>query len=184
MLQINCTKKLIQMLGVPQGGTSSNSEESQNLGVWYANIFTVEFDPYLSNEYTHQYLLLVNDQSLLSFYVRIPDEFSGEQFLEELPQCFEKCFQDNKFTTKQIRYLQQSYREIHLAVAKNRSMLGYLRSYAMDYASEIRGIYHDRFAGDENWSLNLNELSRPNLIKSTPATTAEYIVSQAMQRKT
>jgi len=47
MLEVRCTKKLCNLLELSIDQHSISREETTVLGVWYGNIFNVEYDPYL-----------------------------------------------------------------------------------------------------------------------------------------
>lgn len=155
------------------------SENPGNLNTWHATVLEVEFDPYLSNEYPHRYLLLVNDESLLSSYVRIPDVISLEILLEELPHYFSQCFKKNRFTKNQVLFLQMQYKEIHFTEAKNKSKIGFLRSYSMNYSDEIRRKHYVQLDDEIERRFELNSMRRNRLNKLTPAKAVKNIVSQA-----
>jgi len=85
MLEVNCTAKLRKLLRVDISLYSMVEAEATTLGVLYANISDVEYDPYSFGKAKESFLLMINRDSLLSFYVHIPEELPLEISNSELP---------------------------------------------------------------------------------------------------
>ncbi len=182
MLTINCTKKLVSLLDISNTLDRQIESKERSIWIWYGNTFQVEYDPYLWNKETETYLLLVNSQSLLSFSVRIPDELTYDLFLEELPQYFKQCLLDARFTKKQTDFFMQSFKQVSFSKNKCQSMTGYLRSLAFDYQDIIRSNspYEngDSFRCNRGNANQVNNITRKELLKGTPAKTAKYLIQQ------
>ena len=190
MLEIHCTKKLRELLGVDSSGHQIVEEEPSTLGCWYANIFKVEYDPYLYRQADESYLLMINRESLLSFYVHIPEELSLDVFVSEIPEWVESCLVENGFTHRQMKVLMPEFQQVAISKATDRSMIGYLRSFAFDYESlilrkteyeteEFKRTRIDRFL-----LKGPNEMSRKGLLKPTAKRTARFMASSAVRRAT
>ncbi len=175
MLHIFCTKKLADSIGLTLTTPGDSKAIGEVHSSWHANLFEVVFDPYLSDEYPHTYLLLVNNESLLSFYVRVPDTLDTAMLLQELPEHFSQYFLKNGFNRAQINALSSAYREVQFSRATDRSLLGYLRSYAMDYSNEIRRKEYGLNDYSEYTEFDLNTLSKRRLNNQTPLQVAKTI---------
>ena len=190
MLEVLCTKKLCELLGVESSGHQIVEQEPSTLGRWYANIFKVEYDPYLFSQADESYLLMINRDSLLSFYVHIPEELSLDVFVSELPEWIEACLVENGFTHRQMKVLLPEFQQVAISKAADRSMIGYLRSFAFDYESLI--LRKAQYEAKKYKSTRIdrfllrgpNEMSRKGLLKPTAKRTARFIASSAVRRAT
>jgi len=190
MLELHCTKKLRELLGVDLSGYEAVEAEASTLGVWYANIFKVEYDPYLYSLKDESYLLMVNQDSLLSFYIHIPEELSLGVFVSELPGWVEACLIENGFTPRQMKLLLPEFQQVTISKAADRSMIGYLRSFAFDYETQIlRNAEYDfselkKTRIGRILSMGPNDMPRNGLLKPTPKRTARFLASSAVRRAT
>jgi len=187
MLEVHCTKKLRNLLGLNIDSYPVVESEVTTLGSWYANIFNVEYDPYLYDKANESYLLMINTDSLLSFCIHIPEELSIAIFIAELPEYIKSCFIENNFTQRQMDYLLPGFREVGISKAVDRSMLGYLRSFAYDYEDQI--IRNTPYDMDDLEEFNTirsklkcpNDMPRRGLQKPTAKRTARYLASTALR---
>ena len=182
-MQIHLTKKLCKLLGVQPELVEKKHTECSTLGVWYANIFEVEYDPYLSHRENSLYLLLVNTESLVSFSMSIPEELTVEHFFMELPPIMIGIFDSYGFNSRQLAYIDQLSREIVFTKAIDGSMLGYLRAFAYDHADQIREESNlESLLNSSMLNWDINRISRPDLAKQNPIACAKRLVNQALRR--
>ena len=182
-MQIHLTKKLSNLLGIQPEPIEPEHAECSSMGVWYANIFEVEYDPYLTHRENNLCLLMVNTESLMSCSMSISEELSIEHFLMELPSFMNSFFESYGFDSLQLSYLERISREIIFAKATDRSMIGFMRAFAYDHASRIRDESSTELPLDScvsSW--DINRVSRAELAKQSPVDSAKIIVSQAMRR--
>jgi len=120
----------------------------------------------------------------------MPEELSQEMFIAEIPIYINKCLVDNGFSRRQIDFLMKSYKNVGVSKATNRSMLGYLRSLAFDYESQILRATpydHDGEVGSARTEVEIkgpNDIKRQGLIKPTAKRAARALASEALRHAT
>lgn len=182
-MQIYLTKKLSDLLGVQPEPVEDVQSEGPSLDVWYANVFEVEYDPYLSHRGNSSSLLMVHADSLMSFSMSIPEELSVEHFRSELPDYMIGVFVSYGFNSRQLAYVERMARELTFSKASNSSMLGYLRALAFDHADRIRDESYGHKSQDTLASMfDINRVRRSGLVKQSPVDSVKSIVNQAMRR--
>lgn len=183
-MQIHCTKRLSNLLGLTPETNSAQCFESYPLGIWYANIFDVNFDPYLSHRENSQYLLMLNTESLLSLSISIPDELSCDQFVTEIPTHMNEFFTTCGFTKNEIAYLKNTQKEYYFTKATNKSMLGFLRSLADDHAKAIRDHARiDSLLDRTATIVAINKQKRDRLVAGNAISSAKQIINTTLRRK-
>jgi len=182
-MHIHLTKKLSKLLGVQLETVEEDHSDHPSLDVWYANVFEVEYDPYLTHRENSSSLLMVNTESLMSFSMFIPEELSVEQFRSELPEHMISVFKGYGFNSRQLDYIERMARELNFFKASNRSMLGYLRSFAFDHADRIRDeSYVENSPKVLVSKFDVNRIRRSGMVKQSPIDSAKCIVNTAMRR--
>ncbi len=180
-MQIHCTKRLSDLLGIAPETNSGHCLETYPLGIWYANIFDVKYD---RDREADSYLLMLNTDSLLSMSLSIPEELSTDEFIAELPIQLDQFFKDCDFTSSELTYLKNTQQEVHFTKAGNRSMLGYLRSFAKTHSKKIRQQYRsDTVLRDNQAIVDINRLRRDGLIAANPINTAKQIIKTTLRYK-
>ena len=180
-MQIHCTKRLSTLLGIRPESNSGHGLETYPLGIWYANIFDVKYDP---NRDSDAYLLMLNTDSLLSLSISIPDELTTDQFVMELPAQMDQFFKTCGFSSSEITYLELTQKEVYFTKASNRSMLGYLRSLARIHSKQIRDKYRlDPARYRIIDTLDINQQRREGLIASNPINSAKQIIKTTLRHK-
>lgn len=180
-MQIHCTKRLSKLLGISPETNSRQCQETYPLGIWYANIFDVK---YALDRAADSYLLMLNTDSLLSLSLSIPEELSTDEFIAELPTQLDAFFKACDFTSNELAYLKNTQQEVHFAKASNKSMLGYLRSFANSHSKKIREQYRsDTTFRDNQAMVDINRLRRDGLIAANPISSAKQIIKTTLRHR-
>ena len=128
MVQIRCTKKMIDELNLPLSGIAEIRSDGSFLGAWYAN--AVRFG-------RHKAVVVVNERTLFSFVV--PGGFKND------PAAFTKAFLDGlarvlrsaQVSLSGIETLLAEHRTMEFTVTESRKVLGNMNDLVSMYDYEI-----------------------------------------------
>lgn len=117
MLQIRCTKKVLDALGLRQADLSGVKEADSILGNWYANLFTLD---------RRKTLIFVNEKTLLSFIVYGMRKDNIGNFKEYFYRGLRQLLLIENIGNEKIEEILAQYETVELTKTDSRTVLGNL----------------------------------------------------------
>lgn len=117
MLQIRCTKKVLDALGLRQTDLCGTKEPDSILGNWYANLFTVD---------RRKTLIFINERTLLSFIVYGMRKDNIGNFKEYFHRGLRQLLLIESIGNEKIEEILAQYETVELTKTDSRTVLGNL----------------------------------------------------------
>ena len=129
MLQVRCTKKVQDALGLRQTDLSGIKEPDSILGNWYANLFTVD---------RRKTLIFMNERTLLSFIVYGMRKDNITDFKEYFHRGLRQLLMIENIGNEKIEEILAQYETIEFTRADSRTVLGNLNDLVNIYKYSIQ----------------------------------------------
>ena len=117
MLQIRCTKKVLDALGLRQTGLSGIKEPDTILGNWYSHLFTVD---------RRKTIIFMNERTLLSFIVFGMRKDNIANFKEYFYRGLRQLLLIENIGNEKIEEILAQYETVELTKTDSRTVLGNL----------------------------------------------------------
>ncbi len=131
MLQIRCTKKLLDALGIKQKDIGSIKGADSLLGNWYANLFSAD---------RRKILVFMNEKTLLSFVLVGIKKDNIKKNMEMFYRGLEQVFTLEGIDGEKIEEVFAEYEDVEFTKTESRSVLGNLNELVSLYKHHI---YHN-----------------------------------------
>ena len=128
MIQLRCTKKVQEFLGIKKSDLCEVSDSDSLLGSWYANFFIQD---------RRKVIIFMNEVTLLSFIFTGVKKSKSEGIIKAFPAGLEQLLRIEGFDNKIIAPIIQSNRMIELTATNNRSLLGNMNDLIFMYQTSI-----------------------------------------------
>ena len=159
MVQIRCTKKVLDMLGSKNFSLSEYKETDALLGNWYANIFTFE---------RKKHIIFMNDKTYLSFVCMGVRKDNIKFFSNLFCNGFEQLLQFEGIDESIIQPIIKEYQTLEITKTFSRSIVGNLNDLVYSYNASIYNQGGLLNCDLTEISKNLNRMIQRNLDWSTP----------------
>ncbi|MBI3753872.1 MAG: hypothetical protein HY266_07535 [Deltaproteobacteria bacterium] len=124
MLQVRCTKKVLDALGLKQADLSGIKEPDSTLGNWYAHLFTVD---------RRKTLIFMNERSLLSFIVYGMRKDNIANFKEYFYRSLRQLLLIENIGNEKIEEILAQYETVEFTRTDSRTVLGNLNDLVDTY---------------------------------------------------
>ena len=129
MLQVRCTKKILDALGLRQTDLSGIKESDSILGNWYANLFTVD---------RRKTLIFMNERTLLSFIVYGMRKDNITDFKECFYRGLRQLLMIENIGDEKIEEILAEYETVEITKTDSRTVLGNLNDLVDIYKYSIQ----------------------------------------------
>ena len=154
MLQLRCTKKVLDQFAVPKDALHEPIPTDAKLGNWYVNLVTIE---------RRKTLIFMSERTLLSFLLfgvkKKNSKYLGELFTRGLVQLLEM----ESFSEQQIQSVLGAKGEVSLTKTDNRIALGNMNDLMRIYEHKI--WYEHGFKHCDIWQIiqSTNRMPQRNI---------------------
>ena len=131
MLQIRCTKKVLDAIGIKQKGLGSIKEADSLLGNWYANLFSAD---------RRKIIIFMNEKTLFSFVLVGIKKDNIKKIVEMFYRGLEQVLTLEGIDAAKIEKALAEYEDVGFTKTESRSLLGNMKQL-VDYYTHF--IYYD-----------------------------------------
>ncbi|MCM8771331.1 MAG: hypothetical protein NC936_05665 [Candidatus Omnitrophica bacterium] len=157
---LHCTAKLLKEMNIAKPDAADIPPQSSLLGDWYANLF------FLSRK---KNLIFTNARTLFTFIAFGVNRAQMRNITELFRRELGKALLDEDFDGETIQRIINDCKEVHIAKATDRSVLGVM----VDHVKNVRWMVEER---DGGWnSSNLSEVIKQ--LNRTPLLSKEFTYS-------
>ena len=128
MLQIRCTKKVLDAIGIKQKGLGSIKEADSLLGNWYANLFSAD---------RRKIIIFMNEKTLLSFVIVGVRKDNIKKIIEMFCGGLEQILTLEGIDAAKIEEVLAEYEDVEFTKTESRSVLGNLNELVNLYKHHI-----------------------------------------------
>jgi hypothetical protein len=124
MTLIHCTRKLLKELDVPLVEPDKNTQPTEGIGNWYANLLRID---------RKKCLLFTNEKTLYTFLIPKVKKENLKNIEDEFLINLSYNLQAEGFGLEVINGVMHEYQEIGFAKTSNRQVLGSMNEFAFEY---------------------------------------------------
>ena len=128
MLQIRCTKKVLDAIGIKQKDLDSIKEADSLLGNWYANLFSID---------RRKIIIFMNEKTLFSFIIIGVRKDNIKKIIEIFCAGLEQILILEGIDAAKIEEVLAEYDDVEFTKTENRSVIGNLNELVNVYKCHI-----------------------------------------------